>query len=90
MQGKIIGLNGAFYALLNQLAVWGFETFRSSIMLYWLNKFGVFFITKTHAFLKSLVLSISQMVMFLRPQFILSALMHGGVFCKHVGLLRKV
>ena len=44
------------------------------------NRFGVFFITKIHFSLKSLVLSIFQMVIFLMPQFTLSVLMHGGVF----------
>ena len=48
MQEKFIGLNGALYVLLNQLVAWGFGTFRSSIRIYWLNRFGVFFITKIH------------------------------------------
>ena len=79
MREKFIGLNGALYVLLNQLVAWSFGTFRSSIKLYWLNRFGVFFITKIHFSLKSLVLSIFQMVIFLMPQFTLSVLTHGGV-----------
>ena len=42
MREKFIGLNEALYVLLNQLVAWGFGTFRSSIRLYWLLRFGVF------------------------------------------------
>jgi len=67
----------------------GFRDFQKFNNALFAKQDGVLFINKTHYFLKSLVLSVSRMVIFLRLQFILSALLRGGVFCKREMLLRK-
>ena len=65
-QRKFIGLNGVLFVLLNLLVVWAFRIFKSLTMLCLQNRFGIFSITKKLYFAKSLVLSISQMVVFSR------------------------
>ena len=86
---KIHWLNGVHYALQNRLVVWGFGISKSLIMLYWLNRCGVLFIIVIPSSLKCLVQSTFRMVISLRLQFILDALMLGRVFYKFGMLLRK-
>ena len=86
---KFIGLNGVLSVLLNLLEVWAFGISKSLIMLCLQNRFGVFSITKKLYCTKLLVLSISRMVIFSRLLYIQSALMRGGVFCKHEILSTK-
>ena len=86
---KFIGLTEVLFVLQNLLKVWAFGISKSLTLLCLLNRFGVFSIKKKLYCTKFLVLSISQMVIFLRLLYIQSAVMRGGVFCRHEMLSTK-
>ena len=48
IQRKSTRSNGALFVPQNQLEVWDFKISKSSIMLCWLNRFGVLFIKKIY------------------------------------------
>ena len=69
-QKRSIRSSGVLFVRLNRWIGWVLEIFRILIMLFLLNRFGVYCITKILYFIRFLVKNIFQMAAFFRFQFI--------------------